>query len=133
MWRPLVGVQDVARAYASIIEADEDAVSGEVFNLLHDNYKVIDVAHKVQRTLQEMGVEVDVEVQQVGIPRSYRVDGSKLRAAVQFNPIQTIESAVQDIWRYLEDRDSIFWNIVQLEKLIDEGTIDQETLRRVPR
>ncbi|GAH87941.1 unnamed protein product, partial [marine sediment metagenome] len=33
MWRPLVDVRDVARAYILAIQADEEAVKGEIFNV----------------------------------------------------------------------------------------------------
>src|SRR5213596_4048501 len=34
MWRPLVDIRDVARAYVAAIEAPEDAVRGQVFNII---------------------------------------------------------------------------------------------------
>src|SRR5207302_6627729 len=34
MWRPLVDIRDAARAYVAAIEAPEDTVRGQVFNII---------------------------------------------------------------------------------------------------
>src|SRR5215218_4382176 len=44
MWRPLVDVTDVARAHIAALEAPEERVSGQAFNILNDNYQIRQLA-----------------------------------------------------------------------------------------
>src|SRR3972149_8618939 len=77
-WRPLMHVEDVARAYAAVLTAADEVVGGQVFNvaLTEENYRVIDVADCVTEFVPDCTRSV-----RTGIPdqRSYCVDGSKLR------------------------------------------------------
>jgi len=44
MWRPLVDVQDAADAQIACLEAPAEAVRGEIFNVVQDNYQIRDLA-----------------------------------------------------------------------------------------
>src|SRR3954465_1391613 len=44
MWRPLVDIRDVADAMMAVMEAPADAVRGEIFNVLHANYQIRELA-----------------------------------------------------------------------------------------
>lgn len=80
-WRPLVHVQDIARATAAILEAPRELVHAEAFNVGadRDNYQVRQLAEIVRDTVG------DCEVEFAGSgdpdPRSYRVDFGKFAAA----------------------------------------------------
>ncbi len=80
-WRPLMHVEDVARAYAALLLAPDEAVAGQVFNvaITEENYRVIDVADMVTEMVPDCTRSV-----RAGVPdqRSYCVDGSKLRRAL---------------------------------------------------
>lgn len=80
-WRPLMHVEDVARAYAAILTAPDEVVGGQVFNvaLTEENYRVIDIADCVTEFVPDCTRSV-----RTGIPDqcSYCVDGSKLRRAL---------------------------------------------------
>jgi len=132
MWRPLLGIRDIARMYAEVLDRDPETISGQVFNLLTDNYRIIDLARMVQDTLSRIDVEVEMEVQEVGIPRSYKVCGEKAANVLGFQPDQTIEDAVLEMWQYLESRNNTYWNIKHLEALVEEGQLNADTLRRIP-
>ncbi|WP_427912459.1 NAD-dependent epimerase/dehydratase family protein [Ramlibacter sp. MMS24-I3-19] len=78
-WRPLVHVLDICEAIACALEAPQDAIQGEVFNVGHDadNYQVRDIAQIVA------GVYPGCELTfgpSGGDNRSYRVDFSKIHA-----------------------------------------------------
>ncbi len=55
MWRPLVDVQDVSDALICAMEAPADLVRGEVFNVLHSNYQIRELALLVAGSVQLMG------------------------------------------------------------------------------
>ena len=77
-WRPLIHVEDLARVYAAVLTAPDDAVHNEVFNVVppDENYHVIDIADAVTdlapRATRSGNPDVFDE-------RSYRADGSKLQ------------------------------------------------------
>lgn len=71
LWRPLVDVNDAARAYAMALEAPE-AISG-TFNICYDNFTVAQIAQEVVSALAEFGVHAETEIQHRADPRSYRV------------------------------------------------------------
>jgi nucleoside-diphosphate-sugar epimerase len=81
-WRPLVHVEDIARATAAILEAPREVVHGEAFNVGDDaeNYQVRELAglarEAVPGSAVELGGSSDPD------PRSYRVDFGKLRRAL---------------------------------------------------
>ena len=98
--RPLVSVDDVAKMYLSLLEADEDKISGEIFNVAHNNYKVLDVAFEIQETLREHA-QLDIEVvvnNDPRVDRSYQMYNKKLFRRIGFEPTQTIDSSVRDMY-----------------------------------
>ena len=51
MWRPLVDVRDAAQAYVALVEAEDAAVRGEIFNLCYRNLRISELALRVQEAL----------------------------------------------------------------------------------
>lgn len=80
-WRPLVHVEDVARAVQAVLEAPAEAVAGEAFNVGSDgdNYRVRELAEIVREAVPGSAVELGEGAG--SDPRSYRVDFSKFAAA----------------------------------------------------
>jgi nucleoside-diphosphate-sugar epimerase len=79
-WRPLVHVRDLSRVAVAMLEAPDDLVRGEAFNVGSDdqNYLVRDLAEVVA---QVTGCEIEFASDASPDPRSYRVDFSKLARA----------------------------------------------------
>jgi nucleoside-diphosphate-sugar epimerase len=98
MWRPLADVHDAARAYTALISADSDSINGEVFNLVHRNYRISELALRVREGLRHLDIDVDIRTQYLakGI-RTYRVTGRKLGQSVGFSPELDIDYAVKDM------------------------------------
>lgn len=124
MWRPMLHIDDAVSAYLAALEAPEKVVRGEIFNVLSDNFQVIQLANEVRRTLEgHKGIRLDLDLQDVGVSRSYCVDGSKVREAIGFKPEHDISSAVDEIWDSLEHgidmENPIYYNIRWLELLCD--------------
>jgi nucleoside-diphosphate-sugar epimerase len=79
-WRPLVHVRDVAEATRAILDAPEDAVCGQAFNVGSDaqNYLIRDLAELLSDLT---GCAVEFAEGSSADARSYRVDFAKLRRA----------------------------------------------------
>jgi nucleoside-diphosphate-sugar epimerase len=52
-WRPLVHVEDIARAFIAILQAPRETIHNEAFNIgsNEENYRVIDLARIVEKTV----------------------------------------------------------------------------------
>ena len=55
MWRPLVDVRDVSDAMIAAFEAPAEKVRGEIFNVLHSNYQIRELAMLVAGSVQLTG------------------------------------------------------------------------------
>ena len=80
-WRPLVHVQDIARAFQAILEAPREIVHDQAFNVgaTRQNFQVREIAETVTRAVPGSRV-VYAEGGGPDI-RNYRVDFSKLESA----------------------------------------------------
>ena len=95
MWRPLTDVETVAAAYIHALESD---LAG-LYNLIDMNILVRDLADEIQRTLYtRCGEMVDIERQDVGVSRSYRVSGERLRQRGFFGA-RPLQDAIVEIWQ----------------------------------
>lgn len=77
-WRPLVHIQDIARATLAILEAPAALVHGQAFNVGADseNYQVRELAEIVETVVPRCRIEYAGTGEPD--PRSYRVDFGKL-------------------------------------------------------
>src|SRR5450755_950964 len=61
MWRPLVDVRDCADAMIAAYEAPAEKVRGEIFNVVHSNYQIRELAMIVAGSVQLTGRRVTLE------------------------------------------------------------------------
>jgi nucleoside-diphosphate-sugar epimerase len=124
MWRPMLHIDDAVEAYIATVEAPRERVHRQVFNVLSDNFRVLNMAYEVRHVLeQHKGIRLDLQVQHVGTSRSYRVDGSKFHDTLGVKFSHPIGTAVDEIWNKLEEGteydNPIYYNIRWLELLTD--------------
>jgi nucleoside-diphosphate-sugar epimerase len=81
-WRPVIHVEDMARALIAFLESETGRFSGEIFNVgsMEQNYRVSQIATQIQEAFPACGVEYSPEADKDS--RSYCVDFSKLRQAM---------------------------------------------------
>jgi nucleoside-diphosphate-sugar epimerase len=97
-WRPLVHVEDVARAALAAVEAPREAVHGEAFNVGRsgENYRVRDVADLVAEAVD--GSRVTYAADAGPDPRCYRVDFSKAEEGLPgFEPRWTLAEGIREL------------------------------------
>jgi nucleoside-diphosphate-sugar epimerase len=98
MWRPLVDVRDCADAMIAILEAPAEKINGEIFNVLHANYQIRELAFLVAGSVQLTGRKVElVEVPAPTLTRNYECSNAKLSMTLGFNPSRSIVEAVADL------------------------------------
>ena len=98
MWRPLVDISDVVKAYLTCLEASEDKVKGQIFNVSYDNYRISELAYRVREALKDVGVRIQIELdytpQNV---RSYRVATKKIESVLGFHATSSVEDSVKNM------------------------------------
>jgi len=104
MWRPLVDVRDVARAYIACMEAPEEKVRGEIFNVSFHNVRISELALRVRAALREVGHDAEIvpDYSYHGV-RSYRVSAAKIQRVLDFKPKVTIEESVKDLVKKIKE------------------------------
>lgn len=98
IWRPLVDIHDVARAYIACIEAPADKVRGEIFNIVKDNFRISELALRVRESFRRNGRDFDIETDyKYRASRNYRVSGEKAARVLGFKPEVSVEDSVTNL------------------------------------
>ena len=107
MWRPLVDVRDAADATIAAYEAPAELVRGEVFNVLHSNYQIRELAMLVAGSVQLTGRPIElVEVPAPNrLTRDYECANAKLYQTLGFIPRRSVLEAVTDLLRRIDPND----------------------------
>ena len=104
MWRPLVDVEDVAAVHVAALAAPVDALRGEIFNVLEENYQIRQLAMLVAGSLGLVDPPIRVELVEAPVPklvRNYRMSNAKLSKGLGFTPSRTVLESIQDMLRRL--------------------------------
>jgi nucleoside-diphosphate-sugar epimerase len=98
MWRPLVDVRDCAEAMIAAMEAPADLVRGEIFNVMHSNYQIRELAMLVAGSVQLLGREVELTEQPAPkLTRDYECSNAKLSSRIGFIPSRSVVQAVSEL------------------------------------
>lgn len=107
MWRPLVDVRDVADAMIAALEAPRELVTGEIFNVLHSNYQIRELAMLVAGSVQLVGQSVElVEEPAPPLTRNYECSNAKLADRLGFIPARSVVQAVAELLERIDRRDA---------------------------
>ncbi|MDH3462257.1 MAG: SDR family oxidoreductase [Acidimicrobiia bacterium] len=134
-WRPLIHVEDIARAFLALMSADRDLVHCEAFNIgaTSENYQIKDVADIVAEVVP--GSTVTLSDEAFHDLRNYRVDCGKFAAAFpDAQPKWTVRKGVEELYAAfqthgitLKDLEgSRFMRIRRIRELMDEGLMNSE-------
>jgi nucleoside-diphosphate-sugar epimerase len=139
-WRPIVHVEDIARAYIAVLEADRDLIHNQAFNvgMTTENYQIREIAELVKQIVPNSKVEFAPDA---GPDlRCYRVDCNYIARRLHgFKPQWTARRGVEQLYDIycktgvtLEDFEGErFKRIAHIKRLIRDGEVDDD-LRRVP-
>jgi nucleoside-diphosphate-sugar epimerase len=98
MWRPLVDVRDCADAMIAAYEAPAEKVRGEIFNVVHSNYQIRELAMIVAGSVQLTGRRVTLEeIPTLSLTRNYECANAKLSTTLGFIPRRSVLEAVSDL------------------------------------
>ena len=108
MWRPLVDVRDAADAMIARLEAPAEKVRGEIFNVLHSNYQIRELAMLVAGlgAAPRPPASTLEEAPAPALSRDYECSNAKLSTTLGFIPRHSVVEAVTDLLVRLADADS---------------------------
>jgi nucleoside-diphosphate-sugar epimerase len=129
MWRPLLSIEDAVAAYKLMLEAPVDRIKGEIFNVTSGNYRISELALRVQYKLSKLGVRCEIEPDYTHRNlRSCQASGEKIRERLGFVPRVTVEATVEDLVKKIQGgsfhdvADPAFHNIQWLDLLEETRT-----------
>jgi len=95
-WRPFVHIYDISRAIKMILEADNNIVNGEIFNVgaTKENYRMREIGNIIKELVPDTNVEV---VKQIKDKRSYRVSFKKIESTLGFKNEKTLKNGIIEI------------------------------------
>jgi nucleoside-diphosphate-sugar epimerase len=134
-WRPIVHVEDISRAFIAALEAPEDVVFNEAFNVgqTAHNYQIRDLAEIVAAVVP--GSVVEFADDAGPDTRSYRVSFEKIhRKLPAFEPQWDARAGAEQLYRaYCSSGLSLqefegprYQRIGHIKKLLADGTLDTE-------
>ena len=92
--RPNIHINDMARAYETLIEAPKSKVSGEIFNAGYENRSVFELADMVKKVI---GDDVILKSTPTDDNRSYHISSKKIKKILDFDSVNTISDAISDL------------------------------------
>ncbi|RMF81491.1 MAG: NAD-dependent epimerase/dehydratase family protein [Planctomycetota bacterium] len=98
-WRPIVHIEDIARAFVAVLKAPREAVHNEAFNIgrTSENYRVREIAEIVAETVPncELAFADDASPDK----RNYRVNCDKAESVLEhFRPQWTARRGAQELY-----------------------------------
>ena len=109
MWRPLVDVRDCADAMIAAYEAPAEKVRGEIFNVVHSNYQIRELAMIVAGSVQltRLSGERSRRSRRSQLNRNYECANAKLSTTLGFIPRRSVLEAVTDMLARLDPHDRV--------------------------
>jgi nucleoside-diphosphate-sugar epimerase len=110
-------IADMVRAYLAVLDAPEQKVAGQVFNVGAENLTAKQIAEQVQAVTK-------AKIQTVPLvdPRSYAISSDRIAKALKFKPQHTVTEAITDVQAAIEDgrvpnalTDDRYYNIRQMQ------------------
>jgi len=139
-WRPLVHIEDISRAFVSVLEAPRERVHNESFNVgrTSENYRVREVAEMVAQVIPSAKVtyagDASPDV------RNYRVNCDKLAERLpDYQPQWTVRKGIEEVAAAFrahatsaeEFLSSQFIRLKRIRELQDAGSLDASLRWRV--
>jgi len=133
-WRPLVHIEDIARAFVAVLEAPRELVHNEAFNvgITSENYRVREVAGMVAEVVPHSKVTYAGDASPDA--RNYRVNCEKIRSRLSaFQPQWTVRKGIEQVYETLcrhgtsaeEFLSSSFIRLKRIRELQSAGALDE--------
>ena len=137
-WRPIVHIEDIARAFLAGLQAPAERVSNEAFNVgrTEHNYRIREIAEVVAEVVP--GCRLETAPDAGPDKRSYRVSFEKIaRVLPAFEPQWDVRKGAEQLYAAyrtsglsLEQLEGRYQRISHIKTLIREGVLGDDLRRR---
>ena len=131
-WRPLVHVSDVSKAFIKVIDANENKINQEIFNIGLDNFQIKNIAYLVREELP-FNIEIDIAPDDAD-SRDYNVKFDKAKLGINFEAQISVSDGIKEIYNALKlDKVNVgkktitvewYRHILESKALLDSITLD---------
>lgn len=134
-WRPVVHIEDIARAFLAVLHAPCELVHNEAFNVGRDedNLQIRDIASMVEQTVP--GSRVEYAEGAGPDKRCYRVDFGKIKKTLpEFQPQWTVRRGIEQLHEAykavdlkLQDLEGPrYRRLKHIKQLLDAGRLNED-------
>ena len=92
--RPNIHINDMVKSYEVIINAEDNKIDGQIFNVGYDNKSVKEIAKIVK---SELGDDIKFLTEKTNDNRSYHISSHKIQKTLGFSPDFNINDAAKDL------------------------------------
>ncbi len=95
-WRPFLHIKDAAKAFQNVIEADEEMVNGQIFNIgaNENNFQMSEIGEIIRANIPNAKLKTLAERSDA---RSYHVNFDKAKTTLGFKPKNNIHTAIKEM------------------------------------
>ena len=132
--RPLVHVEDMARAFIQVLKCPEDKIRGEVFNVgsNDDNYIVKEIAEIVELIVPNSKISYVENANKDS--RSYKVSFDKIKNELGYRPRKKLEDGIKEMYNKFvkismnekDFSDKKFYRLKYLKWLIEQKVVNHD-------
>ena len=125
--RPNLHIQDMVRAYQTLLAADSSLIQGEVFNCGFQNLSISEIAQLVVNIVPKFRThssKLTISVEPSDDPRSYHVNSDKISRVLDFVPHFSVDDAIRDLCRAFASghlrnsfSESTYFNVQRMKEL----------------
>jgi nucleoside-diphosphate-sugar epimerase len=127
-WRPLVHVEDIARAFLAVLEADRDTIHDQAFNIGRDE-DVMQVRTIAEAVAARYGAPVTFAKGAGSDARDYRVSFAKASEQLPaFRPVWTVPLGIDQMAGQMAEygvETHRFTRLRQIQRLTEAGRLDE--------
>jgi len=125
--RPNLHVKDYCNAVLALINAEDNKINNQIFNVGYQNLSIREISKIVKKIVEINFPErkkIKIDETESSDNRSYHINSEKIKNILNFEPKLTIEDAVNDLCKHFKlstiknslDND-IFYNVRTLKKI----------------
>jgi nucleoside-diphosphate-sugar epimerase len=140
-WRPIIHIEDISRAFITMLMAPREKIFNEAFNVgrTEHNYRIRDIAEVVADVVP--GCRLEYASDAGPDKRSYRVSFEKIaRVLPEFQPRWDVRKGAQQLYAIYASSNLTreqfegprYQRISHIRKLMAEGVLDNALRRRDP-
>ncbi len=119
--RPNIHINDMVKSYDVIINAEDNKIDGQIFNVGYDNKSVKEIAKIVK---SELGDDVKFLTEKTDDNRSYHISSHKIQKTLGFSPDFNINDAAKDLKRAFDEKklknplnNEFYFNIKRMQSI----------------